>query len=67
MDAQVAELAKALVSLKKDHKISGNVVGGYDCKCGASWDWQRHEKEAADLHVAVEQAKELIAAGFGKL
>jgi hypothetical protein len=55
----VTELAEMLLKLPKDHKIFNNSQGGYDCKCGARWDWTKAEKELADSHVARVQAAAL--------
>lgn len=61
------KFALALLALSTEHKISNNSQGGYDCKCGSRWDWQSSEKRAADLHVALFQADQLIAAGYGEI
>lgn len=46
-----------------EHAISGNGRGGYDCLCGASWDWTAQDKLASDTHVAKKRAELLMAAG----
>lgn len=46
-----------------EHSISGNGRGGYDCLCGASWDWTRADKLSAASHVAQKRAELLLAAG----
>lgn len=54
------ELIDVLVE-KPQHKISSNSQGGYDCRCGARWDWQKPEKEAAERHAAGYLADRLFA------
>lgn len=61
------QLATDLTELDRAHKISGNSQGGYDCKCGNRWDWQKTEKENADHHVALTQAEQLKKKGWVKI
>jgi len=65
--AEREEFARALMNLNHEHKIHPNGQGGYDCKCGARWDWQKAEKEAADFHEAMYIVDQLVALGYGKL
>jgi hypothetical protein len=57
------EVLTELLLLPVQHKIFSNSQGGYDCKCGARWDWQRSEKLEADTHAAKKRAQQLLAAG----
>lgn len=57
------EVLVELLLAPLEHSISGNGRGGYDCLCGASWDWTRADKLASDNHVAQKRAELLMAAG----
>lgn len=58
-----AEVLVELLLMPIEHSITDNSRGGYDCTCGASWDWTRVDKLAADSHVAQKRAELLLAAG----
>lgn len=62
------QLALAIFEAEEnaEHKIFSNGQGGYDCECGARWDWQRREYEDAKRHEKVALVEALMKKGIIK-